>query len=102
MHDNASEHHAVSIKDKLWQNNVSLIFWSAFLLNLNFIETLWNIMKDWIDDNYSESITFYSQLQAVIQEAWDCIEENTLQGLIELMSACCQAIIDINGMHTKY
>jgi hypothetical protein len=31
--------------------------WSAFFLDLNPIETVWNLMKDWIQARYDDGLT---------------------------------------------
>ena len=37
-----------------------------------------------------------------VRQAWDAVSKDQLRDLIESMQARYQAIIDANGMHTKY
>ena len=57
------------------------------------------MMKDYIQQQYSfeKGILSYNQLRTVVKEAWDSISIEQLNGLINTMHDCCQAIIDANG-----
>ena len=58
-------------------------------------------MKDYIDDNFPERMT-YAQLRVAVREAWDSITIDQLNQLIDSMHARCQAVIDANGNHIPY
>ena len=36
------------------------------------------------------------------QPAWDAVEQQKLEELISSMKDRCQAVIDANGMHTRF
>jgi len=42
------------------------------------------------------------RLKSFVEEAWRELTESYLQELIEQMPARCKAVIQANGMHTKY
>ncbi len=44
----------------------------------------------------------YDALREAIQVAWNAVPESYLLELLKSMSARCQAVIDANGMHTRY
>ena len=46
----------------------------------------------------------YIKLKKVVQQAWDVISNERILELVsgESMRARCQAVIDVNGMNTKY
>jgi len=78
-----------------------MIFWSLYSPDLNLIESIWDKMKDYLQDNFPEQMT-YSQLRAAVQEAWDSITVDQLNELIDGMHDRCQAVIDAHGMHIPY
>ena len=59
-------------------------------------------MKDWLDVRYSEQKYSYEAMCDHVIEAWNAIDKNLLEDLIQSMLAHCQAIIDINDLYTKY
>lgn len=45
----------------------------------------------------------YDRLRVAVKEAWEKgITEDFLIGLLASMRERCQAVIDANGMHTKF
>jgi hypothetical protein len=44
----------------------------------------------------------YDRLREAVKEAWNSIDESVLKELLESMPTHCQAVLDTNGMHTKY
>ena len=44
----------------------------------------------------------YKRLQAVVIEAWELITDAEIRDIIRTMLECCQAVIDANGMYTKW
>lgn len=86
MQDGAPGHSATSTLQELQERGIRPIFWPAFSPDLNPIETVWNKMKDWIQENYPAKLN-----------------HNQLRGeLIDSMPARCEAVIRANGMHTLY
>ena len=69
--------------------------------DLNPIERVWHIMKNYIQDNYPENLG-YDRLRAAVKDAWEKVGEFGFRALIESMPARCQAVIDADGLFTKY
>ena len=61
MQDNAPGHAAALTIQDLNDRNVPSIFWPAYSPDLNPIETLWCIMKDYIQRHFGEKLS-YDQL----------------------------------------
>ena len=80
---------------------MSIILWSSYSPDLNPIETIWNKMKDYLQNNFPERMT-YPQLRAAVQEAWDSITVDQLNELIDSMHDHCQAVIDANENQIPY
>lgn len=60
-------------------------------------------MKDWIQEFYGdEDKLSYDTLRKAVKEAWDAVTEEQLNKLIKSMHNRCQAVINVNGMQTKY
>jgi transposase len=101
MQDSAPGHAAQETLDDLEERGILVIGWPAYSPDLNPIETVWNWMKDWIQ-NYRGEISGYDAIREALNSAWDALPEDFLEKLIQEMPARCQAVIDANGMHTKY
>jgi len=104
MQDGAPGHRAAATIDDLNQRGITVLEWPPYSPDLNPIETLWNIMKDWIQRRYGhiDTISSYPRLRRIIEEAWEAIPDERVHELIESMPARCQAVIDANGGHTIY
>ena len=72
--DEAPGHAAASTLRELSERGVRVIKWQAFSPDLNPIETVWDEMKDWIQDHYGEKLN-YDQLRDVVTAAWAQISE---------------------------
>lgn len=83
----APSHVSIQTIEELHERHIFSIFWPPFSLDLNPIETVWNRMRDWIQDKYPEDEKHsYDQLWAVVQAAWEAIPDDYLNGLINSMS----------------
>ena len=101
MQDGAPGHSAASTRQELQDRGIRTIFWPAYSPDLNPIETVWNEMKDWIQDHYPEKMN-YDQLRGAVMAAWQQISVDFLNDLIDSMPKRCEAVIMANRMHTKY
>ena len=78
-----------------------MIIWPPYSPDLNPIEKIWDWMKDYIENVFSEQMT-YAQLRIAVKEAWDSITSEQLKELIDSMHAHCQAVIDVNDNQISY
>jgi transposase len=102
MQDSAPGHAARETIEDLEERGIIVIPWPAYSPDLNPIETLWNWMKDWIQNTYGDDVHGYDAIRRAVTAAWDAVPDELLAELIESMPARCQAVIDANGMHTRY
>jgi transposase len=100
--DNAGGHRARFTLNIMQQHGFQPIYWPSNSPDLNPIETLWDEIKDYIQDNYPDIHRNYKRLQATITEAWEAISDNTVRDIIKTMPARCQAVIDAQGGETMY
>ena len=75
MQDGAPGHAAGDTQADLKERGVTPIFWPAYSPDLNPIETIWNWMKDYIVDVYSDTQLLYDRLRDAVTEAWISIED---------------------------
>ena len=106
MQDNAPCHKAGFTTSYLRDNGVEPIVWPAFSPDLNPIEAVWSLMKIYIQSHYPEfkrgRQRSRNEVREIVQEAWDAITSDQLDGLIASMPARCQAVIDADGGPTRY
>lgn len=102
MQDGAPGHSAGETYTELRERGITVIYWPAYSPDLNPIETVWNWMKQYIEETYGDVQLSYDRLRAAVQEAWDSITEQRLQELIGTMGQRCQDVIDAQGGHTRW
>lgn len=59
-------------------------------------------MKDYIERHYLEVHRSYKRLREVVQEAWESITKERIRELIREMPKRCRAVIEAEGLYTKY
>jgi len=103
MQNNASSHGSKATRSVLQDLGIPASFWPAFLPDLNPIESLWDLLKNWIAYNYvMEDLKDYKVLRKALIEAWNAITKEQLDHLINSMHERCQAVIAAEGKETKY
>ena len=101
MQDGAPGHAAADTQEDLRERGVIVIFWPPFSPDLNPIERVWYIIKNYLQDNYLETM-LYNALRDAVKDAWDKVGRYEFEDLINSMPARCQAVIDADGLFTKY
>jgi transposase len=102
IQDNAPSHNARATREELRRRGISYETWPPFSPDLNAIESVWNWMKQWIQDRYDDGLVDSQPIRGALQEAWDALPETYLQELLDSMPARCQAVINAEGRHTQY
>jgi hypothetical protein len=102
MQDNAPGHSAAYTRQELLDREITMIYWPPFSPDLNPIESVWDIMKDYIQSKWEGKNLIYDQLRVAVREAWDSVTQEDLDNLLNEMHDRCQAVITANGMYTKY
>ncbi len=102
MQDGAPGHAAGDTQVDLKERGIIPIFWPAFSPDLNPIETVWNWMKNFIENKYPEEDCSYDQLREAVKEAWESITEDQLRSLLATMNQRCEDVIAAEGGHTKW
>ena len=103
MHDNAPVHTATTTKAYLRLQGIQPIAWPPYSPDLNPIETVWNRMKDWIEENYQDKAFTYPQLRRIVQRAWDeAITPEFLWDTLCTMPQRCQDVIMAEGGYVKW
>jgi hypothetical protein len=102
MQDGAPGHAAGDTIRELRERGITVIFWPPFSPDLNPIERVWHIMKNWLQDHYPEENISYDRLRIAVKQAWEVVGEHEFKELIESMHDRCQAVIDADGLFTKY
>jgi transposase len=100
--DNAKGHASAYTKSVFQSIDIRPIYWPAFSPDLNPIETLWDDMKDYIQEHYPEAHRSYKWLRATVQEAWESITIERIRKLIRTMPQRCKDVIDADGGPTKW
>jgi len=101
MQDGAPGHATGETKEDLQERGIIVIFWPPFSPNLNPIKRVWHIMKNYLQDNYPKNMS-YNRLRKAIKDAWEKVERFKLEELIKSMQERYQAVIDADGLSTKY
>jgi transposase len=97
--DNAPIHNAASTTEFLLENEVNTMNWPPQSPDLNPIENLWGELNRVTKDRQPRDL---EQLEEIINKAWHEISDVYITDLIESMHERCKAVIDANGMSTRW
>lgn len=81
------------------QGRFTIMEWPPQSPDLNPIENLWSILESRMKDRQPNS---EDELHDVVNDAWDNLPRDLLEGLVNSMHDRCQAVIENNGYATKY
>ena len=109
MQNEASIHTACIIKRWLADNEIEVIDWSPYSLDLNLIEHIWRHLKEWVHKHYSELEILTDSDQIIkkhmietLQKAWAAFNDEFLKKLIKSMKNQIKTVIKTDDWHTKY
>ncbi len=109
MQNNASIHRVRKLKLWFQKNDIEVMKWSSYSLDLNSIENLWALLKKKIYKVYSNLNSLKNkeneaetQLFQILQRVWANLWEKIMKKLIFSMLERCAAIIIANDWHIKY
>src|SRR5450432_2880466 len=91
----AGGHAARYTYEQLKRYGIPVIFWPPFSPDLSPIETVWDWIKDWIQEYDPTVHRNYKRLRAAVIQAWESILHEKIRALIRgTMRERCQAVID--------
>ena len=107
MQDNAPSHKAARTMRELNGRNVTPIERPPYSPDLNPIENVWNLMKNYIQFKYPDlgegRQRSQDELRDIVKESWDlAVDENDLERLIESMPGRIRSVYEAGGGYTKY
>ena len=109
MQNEASIHTAHIIKKWLADNEIKVIDWSLYFLNLNLIKHVWRHLKEWVHKHYSELETLTDSDQIIkkhmietLQKTWAALNNEFHENLIESIKRQIKTVIKTDDWHTKY
>ena len=100
QHDNAPPHKKANREAILLKSDLfDLMEWPAQSPDINPIENLWGIIETKTKDRKCKN---EDELFELLQQAWNEIQEETLEKLIQSMHKRCEQLIASNGFPIKY
>jgi DDE superfamily endonuclease len=105
--DNASSHRSYETKTNLLIRHIPTIQAPRYSPDLNLIEHVWNWMKNWIEEHYWQARydpakIHLDQLRRIVQDAWEAVPDEYIQGLYDSWWRRCEAVKEAKGGPTKY
>lgn len=97
--DNDPKHTSNLVQAWLAENNVPLLPWPSQSPDLNPIENLWAILDRTLQHRTPQN---EQELFAIIESAWNALEPDLVQRLVDSMPQRCAAVIKNRGYCTKY
>ena len=101
MDDNACAHTARITDQYLEQATIVHMEWPARSPDLNPIEHAWDMLQTAVSSHPVQPASVQELRQALLEE-WDQIPQYKIRRLISSMRRRCQAVIEVQGHHTRY
>ena len=109
MQDNAPIYTANKVKDWFEAKRIKVLDQPPYSPDLNLIEHLWFHLKAEVLELYPElselrgSIEYIREkLGEALQEAWEALDQDLFDNVLDSMQRRCEAVIAAEGWHTKY
>ena len=107
MQNNTSFHQSRLTTRNFIARDIYTIIWFAYFFNLNFIEHVWNWIKNFIQNKYwhlkyNAIKLSLNQLRVIIWKAWNAILDAYIIRLINNWWDKCQTINDAKSDSTSY
>lgn len=103
MQDGAPGHSAQATTLNMNDRGIQSVRWPPYSPDLNPIERCWEWLKCRVDEHIVDDRRVpYQTLRGWVEEAWEALPEAFWRRELDLMPQKMQAVIDANGMHTKY
>ena len=99
QHDNDPKHTALTVKNWLINNSITVLKWPAQSPDLNPIENLWIEVERRLGGRKFQKP---DELFRAVQYEWEALPKQLLETLVESMPRRCKAVIDSKGYATKY
>ncbi len=99
--DNAWPHVARICTQFLEAENIPVLAWPAYSLDMSPIEHVWDALDRRIRQRVPVPANI-QQLRTAIEEEWTNIPQATINNLINSMRRRCVALHKANGGHTRY
>ena len=98
--DNAPIHTATRVLNFFYNEGINVMDWPAKSPDLNPIENIWGLMKNYVAEKYPKNLV---ELERLIKEAWEAIcTPDLCKKLFDSMYSRCEAVIYNKGARTKY
>ncbi|KAI0991639.1 hypothetical protein K3495_g16548 [Podosphaera aphanis] len=106
MQDNAPQKAAHTPRE-LSERKITPIEWPPYSSDLNPIENVWNMIKNYIQFKYPDlgegRQRSQDEVRDIVKESSDrAVDENDLERLIESMPSRIRSVYEADGGYTKY
>ena len=99
MHDGAPSHTARATRALLQANRINVLPWPSLSPDLNPIEHIWDVIGQRVRSRVTLNIR---DLERFVVEEWNGVAQLTLRNYIASMRSPCQAVVNVNGGHTRF
>ena len=99
MQDNASIHKAHATIDLLKKMDLIILNWPANSPDLNPIENIWSLLKNRIGKHFPKT---REEVKAAVEKEWNLLKDTEMFDFVKSMKERLQAVIDVEGGHTRW